>query len=355
MNSRFALVLLRGALLVSALIPAWGQTPSWLGTVWRVRETDGSGTRYCDATWTRQGNSLVFNGSWVCSWGLRLNDTLEVQPIQGNRIVVFRRGVNNRYEGTLSADRRTITGEPKWGAGTWKVTIEGSEAARVQVSQKPAIPVGSNAWIGQTWKVRETDGTAARYCDAIWRRQADSMKFSGAWVCSWGPRLEDDLQIESIDGSRIVVYRRGVNSRYEGALSADRRTISGVPKWGPGTWTVTIQDGDEGGDPKPPDFSGGIDGSWNQGTLHIWQQGEQLLVTAYWRMEGTRKMFKADGRIQGSEVTFQNLVMSPQMYGATPGRIEYFLRVSRDGQEMNGYWTIDGQRSNDQLRYVKDP
>ncbi len=99
------------------------QGSSWMGRVWHMRETAPDG-RYCDGTWTRQGNTNRFSGHWVCSWGARVSDTLVVRPIQDRKFVVFREGLRQNYYGTLSADGRSITGTNWSPGGVWKAKIE---------------------------------------------------------------------------------------------------------------------------------------------------------------------------------------------------------------------------------------
>jgi hypothetical protein len=99
------------------------QGGDWMGRVWRMRETAPDG-RYCDAVWTRQGSTNRFSGQWTCSWGARVSDTLVVQPLRGTAVVVHRDGVNQNYQGTLGADRKSVKGVT-WGQGsTWTVKIE---------------------------------------------------------------------------------------------------------------------------------------------------------------------------------------------------------------------------------------
>ncbi len=105
-----------------AATPASGD--AWMGRVWRIRETAPDGRRYCDSTWTRQGNTNRFSGHWVCSWGDRVGDTLVVRPLENRSFVVYREGLRKNYNGTLGADGRTVSGTTWDPGGRWKGTIE---------------------------------------------------------------------------------------------------------------------------------------------------------------------------------------------------------------------------------------
>lgn len=87
------------------------------GTVWSVVEV---GEWF--GTWTRRGNTNVFDAVWrhrtqPGEW----RDVLTIESVQGNRIVIFRRGMNGRYQATLSADRTSISGTATWypSGGSW--------------------------------------------------------------------------------------------------------------------------------------------------------------------------------------------------------------------------------------------
>jgi len=80
------------------------------GSVWTVVEV---GEWF--GTWTRRGGSNVFDAVWrhrttPGQW----RDVLTVESIEGNRMVIFRQGMNGRYQATLSADRKTLTGTASW-------------------------------------------------------------------------------------------------------------------------------------------------------------------------------------------------------------------------------------------------
>lgn len=77
-----------------------------LGRVWNESESGWTGT------WTRRGNSSVFDAVWRKGGGT-VRALLSIR-ITGNRVFVSRTrstdGYNCNYSGTLSANRRTVSG-----------------------------------------------------------------------------------------------------------------------------------------------------------------------------------------------------------------------------------------------------
>lgn len=104
-----------------------GATPpkdelAWMGRTWRVLETAPDG-RFCDGIWTRDGNSDRFSGEWTCSWGGKASDKLIVRPLSGSRVTVFRDGIGENYQGTLTRDGNGIDGTTWSQGGRWTVLI----------------------------------------------------------------------------------------------------------------------------------------------------------------------------------------------------------------------------------------
>jgi hypothetical protein len=95
-----------------------------LGNVWRVTEYGG-----WTATWTRRGNSSVFDGVWFN--GSQKVTGMLTMAVQGRVVRIQSRqqtnGYDVDYEGTLSRDGRSIQGTLKvMGSGgiyDWKATI----------------------------------------------------------------------------------------------------------------------------------------------------------------------------------------------------------------------------------------
>lgn len=84
------------------------------GRVWTVEEPDfAGGTWY--GTWTRRGNSSVYDAYWRHTSGREHRGTVEFRGIDGRRITFFRQDVNGTYSGELGSDGRSIRG----GTTTW--------------------------------------------------------------------------------------------------------------------------------------------------------------------------------------------------------------------------------------------
>jgi len=91
-----------------------------LGTVWTV--VDGTGWF---GTWTRRAGTNVFDAVWKNRAGQVIRDTLQLQPVVGNKVSLYRVGIKGQYTGTLAADGRHITGTASWfkPGETWSATI----------------------------------------------------------------------------------------------------------------------------------------------------------------------------------------------------------------------------------------
>jgi hypothetical protein len=92
-----------------------------LGRVWRVHEA--SSEMSYDGVWTRRGSSNTFDAVWQAAG---VTDTITIESVSGDRVVLFRSGNGGRYIGTLSPDRkRVISGTMSWAPTfKWTATIE---------------------------------------------------------------------------------------------------------------------------------------------------------------------------------------------------------------------------------------
>jgi len=94
--------------------------PDRLGRIWRIREENQQG-QGCDGTWTRRSGTSIFDARWQCGGG-PVEDVVEIEKVSGNEVVVFRRGMRNRYYLTLSPDgKRIVSGRIAW-APDWRFT-----------------------------------------------------------------------------------------------------------------------------------------------------------------------------------------------------------------------------------------
>jgi hypothetical protein len=93
-----------------------------LGHTLTVKEVAG-GNIY-NGTWTRRNGTDTFDAVWN---GV-VHDTVEIESVKGNQIVLYRHGNNGRYFGVLSADGLRInSGTASWySAGwTWSAVVSG--------------------------------------------------------------------------------------------------------------------------------------------------------------------------------------------------------------------------------------
>ena len=84
--------------------------------------------------------------------------------------------------------------------------------------------------------------------------------------------------------------------------------------------------------------------------VHFYQEGETLWYTASWvngpaeRWPG-RQIQKAEGWVRGQDIYLHDVVTpSAVRKGDRQPKVEYYLKLSADGNEIAGYWTGDGQR-----------
>ena len=109
--------------------PAPGSTPATvvdLGTTWTVIEFNS-----WFGTWTRRAGTNVFDAVWKNRREQVVKDTLELLPLEGDKISLYRVGNKQRYTGTLATDGKHITGTASlYGPGqTWTATISGISGA----------------------------------------------------------------------------------------------------------------------------------------------------------------------------------------------------------------------------------
>jgi hypothetical protein len=85
-------------------------TAASLGGTWNVNE---AGRWF--GTWIRRPGTNIFDATWKNSSGQTVRDTVTIESVKGNAIVMIRQGNGGRYTGTLSADGSRITG----GTASW--------------------------------------------------------------------------------------------------------------------------------------------------------------------------------------------------------------------------------------------
>jgi hypothetical protein len=218
-----------------------------MGQRWQVREVSASGLLF-DGVWTRTGPR-----SFAAEWrqvGSRdvIRDVIDVESVNGDAVVLFRRGLNGRYFGTLSLDGRFVSGHASWyGAGDhWSAAIEKEQtSASTDPQAKPPVPkivtvprIDANA----PWRVREVSASGAVF-DGVWTR-VSAHTFSAEWRAVGSDEvIRDTIEIERQYGNIIVLYRKAVKGRYFGTISRGGRFIQGHASWyGPGDrWSADIR------------------------------------------------------------------------------------------------------------------
>ena len=97
----------------------------------------------------------------------------------------------------------------------------------------------SIADLGRVWSVFE-----AGEWIGTWTRRGDTNIIDAVWTNKNTPgEWRDEMTIESVRGDQVVLFRKGMNGRYTGTISADRKSISGTASWyQPGqNWTAQIR------------------------------------------------------------------------------------------------------------------
>ena len=99
-----------------------------LGRVWQVREYEPDGSVW-EGTWTRRGNSPVFDALWRNSYsGGVASDVIEFRGVQNGSAVLFRYQQNGTYYGPISGDGTRIRrGTASWyqPGNFWEAQIHG--------------------------------------------------------------------------------------------------------------------------------------------------------------------------------------------------------------------------------------
>ena len=99
-----------------------------LGRAWQVREYDVDGTLW-EGTWTRRGNSPVFDAQWRSSTtGGVARDVIEFRRVEDGSVVLQRYQYTGTYYGRISRDgTRIVSGTTSWYApgAHWEAEIIG--------------------------------------------------------------------------------------------------------------------------------------------------------------------------------------------------------------------------------------
>jgi hypothetical protein len=214
--------------------------------------------------------------------------------------------------------------------------------------------------LGNEWTVTE-GGITGR-----WVRRGNSETWDG----NWANGAVAILTI-SIAGDKVRISRKdvggpsaGLTGIYEGTLAPDG-TVKGTETV---TWsghftnmTLNWQGRIVMGTP-PPQGDIGLNGCWSNCMVHIYQdRNGTLYFSSAWKnppnctncdIKGW-KLNRGKGQITGLDVHLYEIVaptllkdISGNYVTGLPLEAEYFLKLSADGNRLDGYWTSKGQRGN---------
>jgi hypothetical protein len=223
-------------------------------------------------------------------------------------------------------------------------------------------PAGASFDIGSRWYVRESSASGLLF-DGVWTRTGPRTLKAEWRERKSGQTVSDTIDIESEKGNAVVLYRRGLNGRYFGALAPDGRLIWGHASWyGPGDrWAAEIKSGDGPSEPQPstqiaePKPLPPLD----LGNRWIVTEGDQHRIgfEGVWTRTGPRT-FKAEWRAVGSNGTASDTIRIESQQGnvvvlyreGIKGR--YFGTISNDGKFLQGHasWTGPGYRWTAEIR-----
>ena len=134
---------------------------------------------------------------------------------------------------TTTSQPRTVTTTPRT---VTTVTTKTSSAA-----PSTTVPSGSTSGLnsGSVWIVKEY-GTMGNY-DGVWTRRPGTDTFDATW--NGGGNQE--INIVSVKGDQITLYRPWNKGYYTGTISSDGKSIAGKGSWYTSgeTWTVSITSG----------------------------------------------------------------------------------------------------------------
>jgi hypothetical protein len=128
-------------------------------------------------------------------------------------------------------------------------------------------------------------------------------------------------------------------------LSADENSLAGTNNQG-SRFTATRRSGGSPG--RPLDLNGG----WTNNLIHIWHEGDQILITATWKRDnGVWVSLRAEGKLVGRTMNL------PVRYSTNTNPVNGDLRgvftVSEDGNTISAHYTLNGKSYDDRV-YTRD-
>jgi hypothetical protein len=146
------------------------------------------------------------------------------------------------------------------------------------------------------------------------------------------------------DDGNVVVW--------EGQGPTDRRNVVWSVK--PVAVTTTAAEGRQrpvqaGNSPSATPIN--LNGSWQNNLLHIWQEGDQVLITASWKRGSLWVIWRAEGKVTGRAMSLP--VRYSSMTDTTPGNFRGEFEISNDDNVIKARYTLGG-RVVDQQVYHRD-
>jgi len=141
-----------------------------LGKTITVREV--AGANVYNGTWTRRTGTDIFDAVWNGS----LRDVIQIEAVNGNRIVFYRQGNQGRYYGTLSADGdRVSAGTASWYAGGW--SWSGTVSGRPGENHSPAAKEA----LAGTWRGTWSNDLGEKEADSLVLTEGPGGNLAGTW------------------------------------------------------------------------------------------------------------------------------------------------------------------------------
>ncbi len=134
-------------------------------------------------------------------------------------------------------------------------------------------------------------------------------------------------------------------------LSPDGNTLDAANDRG-SRFTATRRDSGGGGGGGASARPLNLNGAWTNHLLHIWHEGDQVLITATWKRDnGVWVIWRAEGKLVGRKMDFP--VRYSAMTNAVEGELRGIFTVSEDGNTITAHYTLNG-RSYDDRVYHRD-
>lgn len=336
----FTLVLLVLLLLTSLPARAQDVSGSWdvvfKGSVKAVLTLQQSGSSVTGSITTADGTPGQLRGQMVGN-ELRLARDTGAQTIQHYQARVQGPSFSGTYwnegkypdQGSFDGQRATAPAPAPAPAaalanvaGAWNITFKGSVRSSMTLQQSGDQVSGF---------MSTTDGTPGQLRGVVVGQELN---------------LSRDTGHETIQKYRVRVNGDHFDGNYwnEGRYP-DQGSFSGVRGGGVAPVPAPVA-------PAPPPVPINLNGSWQNNLLHIFQEGERILITASWKQpSGNWVIWLADGRIGGRR--FSLSIRYSSMTAAAGSVYQGDFTLSDDGHTLNAEYS-QGGRVVDRQIYRRD-